>query len=75
MSRQTPSLEDIDEYDLGGYCDDEATCANLPGSYTCSCPVGYIGDGKGSPNGCVDKDECSDGALLAIQYCQYCIAK
>ena len=56
--------EDIDECNPGGYCDDEATCANLPGSYTCSCPVGYTGDGKGSPNGCVEVDECSDGAAL-----------
>ncbi|KAG0477466.1 hypothetical protein HPP92_013901 [Vanilla planifolia] len=47
--------QDIDE------CADEATspcssiCENEPGSYTCSCPGGYTGDGLKSGSGCNKK--------------------
>lgn len=35
-----PSFTDIDECETGnGGCDDK--CSNLPGSFICSCPVGF----------------------------------
>ncbi len=36
---------DINECDIPGSCDQNATCVNNFGSYNCSCLVGYSGDG------------------------------
>ena len=38
---------DIDECSTNSHsCDVNAACSNVHGSYTCSCQVGYSGDGK-----------------------------
>ena len=37
-------------------CDINATCTNGPGSFTCSCNAGYIGNGTD----CEDLNECDD---------------
>ena len=41
-------LTDIDECTSPetNECDTNADCSNTEGSYTCSCRVGYTGDGK-----------------------------
>ena len=41
-------LTDIDECATPdtNECDTNAECSNTEGSYTCSCRVGYTGDGK-----------------------------
>ena len=40
------SLIDIDECEVGTHnCDENANCADTPGSYTCICITGYEGDG------------------------------
>ena len=41
-------LTDIDECASPetNECHDNAECSNTEGSYTCSCRVGYTGDGK-----------------------------
>ena len=50
---------DLDEC-LTGACDSHTVCTNRAGSYSCGlCPAGYAGDGY---SGCVDVDECSNGA-------------
>ena len=37
---------DIDECTLSiDSCDNNATCNNTVGSYTCTCNIGYTGDG------------------------------
>jgi hypothetical protein len=40
-------------------CDENASCANEVGSFTCSCDAGYFGDGKS----CADVLECDDPQL------------
>lgn len=51
---------DQDECQLGtdDCFDSPSACVNDSGSYHCTCPSGYKGDGKGS-SGCVDLDECA----------------
>jgi len=40
------SSVDIDECATdNGHCSSEAVCHNSVGSYTCSCPSGYAGNG------------------------------
>ena len=40
------SYEEIDECILGlDNCDDNATCTNTIGSFTCTCNVDFFGDG------------------------------
>ena len=38
---------DVDECAIGNHnCHDDATCYNTEGSYTCSCNIGYTGNGS-----------------------------
>ncbi|KAG4157658.1 hypothetical protein ERO13_D02G076560v2 [Gossypium hirsutum] len=49
-------------------CNGTARCTNLPGTYKCSCPVGYEGDGKKSGTGCSlpNKDPSSKTSLTVV---------
>ncbi|MFQ6628571.1 hypothetical protein Gotur_008101 [Gossypium turneri] len=44
--------QDLNECESMSPCNGTARCTNLPGTYNCSCPVGYEGDGKKSGTGC-----------------------
>ncbi|KAG5552080.1 hypothetical protein RHGRI_010238 [Rhododendron griersonianum] len=45
----SPGCTDIDECrnDNLNDCDENATCKNAPGNFTCSCNEHYVGDGRG----------------------------
>ena len=38
-------ISDINECEGPSPCDENAQCANTPGSFTCACNEGYSGDG------------------------------
>ncbi|KAK4747243.1 hypothetical protein SAY87_026280 [Trapa incisa] len=46
--------QDIDECASSNPCNVTSLCINLPGTFNCSCPKGFAGDGKrdGNGNGC-----------------------
>ncbi|CAH3179868.1 unnamed protein product, partial [Porites lobata] len=49
----------IDECSNGSHdCHQNATCANTPGRFNCSCQSGFVGNG----HQCHDIDECSNGS-------------
>lgn len=56
-----PLVQDADDCALGrDDCSDLAECTDdvsQRGHFTCTCPAGYGGDGRG-PGGCIDDDEC-----------------
>lgn len=45
-------MVDIDECANPNTNSCEQNCINIPGSYNCSCPQGYTGDGKKNGRGC-----------------------
>ncbi|KAI3454741.1 hypothetical protein Pfo_011404 [Paulownia fortunei] len=56
--------QDIDECIALEPC--EGTCTNLVGSYSCSCPKGFEGDGKKDGAGCHPKSQTNGSTLFYI---------
>lgn len=52
---------DVDEC-KNNPCGEGSQCTNLPGSYSCSCPSGYVGNPT-PKEGCLDLDECLSTAV------------
>ena len=36
------SFSDVDECQIPGTCPTTSTCVNLPGTFNCTCPSGYV---------------------------------
>ena len=36
------SFSDVDECQIPGACPTTSTCVNLPGTFNCTCPSGYV---------------------------------
>ncbi|KAK5840404.1 hypothetical protein PVK06_009304 [Gossypium arboreum] len=62
----TNGCQDINECESMSPCNGTARCTNLPGTYNCSCPVGYEGDGKKSGTGCSLPNNCSSPLIVAL---------
>ena len=45
-------FSDINECEVDNPCNVTQTCQNLPGTFSCSCPAGYVGDGEKHGTGC-----------------------
>ncbi|KAK8572292.1 hypothetical protein V6N12_028347 [Hibiscus sabdariffa] len=61
--------QDINECETSmNPCNGTASCINLPGTYNCSCPVGYVGDGRKNGTGCSspNKDQSNRSPLIDI---------
>ncbi|KAL3536542.1 hypothetical protein ACH5RR_005003 [Cinchona calisaya] len=52
-----PGCQDIDECADPNNSPCEKICLNTPGSYNCSCPKGYYGDGRKAGRGCIAKNK------------------
>ncbi|KAL2237025.1 UNVERIFIED_CONTAM: Wall-associated receptor kinase-like 2 [Sesamum indicum] len=48
----SPGCQDINECEFNP-CHPKAICINLPGSFNCSCPPNYLGDGAKYGTGCI----------------------
>ena len=45
-------VTDINECQLASYsCPGRAQCVNVPGSYTCKCPLGFVNNNKNNCEG------------------------
>lgn len=58
------AILDVDEC-KNSPCGSGSLCTNLPGSYSCSCPAGYIGNPT-PKEGCIDQDECLTSAVESL---------
>ncbi|KAG8378196.1 hypothetical protein BUALT_Bualt08G0112700 [Buddleja alternifolia] len=56
--------EDINECSTLEPC--EGKCTNLKGSYLCSCPKGFEGDGKKDGAGCHSKSNTNDSTIFYV---------
>ncbi|KAH0632159.1 hypothetical protein KY284_034945 [Solanum tuberosum] len=55
-----PGCQDIDECANPNTNSCEQNCINIPGSYNCSCPKGYTGDGRKNGRGCIAPNSNSE---------------
>jgi len=61
LTCQSGTCVDVDECAAGtDNCDENATCTNTAGSFTCACNAGYEGDGVS----CTNIDECAASPCL-----------
>ncbi|KAK4419958.1 Wall-associated receptor kinase [Sesamum alatum] len=60
----SPGCQDINECEFN-LCHPKAVCINLPGSFNCSCPPDYLGDGAKYGTGCIFLPPPNKTALYA----------
>ena len=57
-TRNADFCQDIDECLLGHSCDENSTCTNSEGSYSCFCKSGFVDDGENCREGSCSDDMC-----------------
>ena len=62
MNTEMDFCEDIDECLLDHGCDQNSTCVNSKGSFSCECNLGYIGDGTTCVEGICSDEACPTNA-------------
>ena len=65
------SVSDIDECIISSPSPCNITCHNLPGTYSCSCPEGYEGDGRTDGSGCSPIPDSNNHPLIKIALGRY----
>ncbi|XP_047940211.1 wall-associated receptor kinase 5-like isoform X2 [Salvia hispanica] len=63
-----PGCQDIDECadNTTNTCVSNSICENDVGTFHCSCPIGYIGDGKKDGTGCIQKPPSKTKMIIFI---------
>ncbi|GAA0155272.1 transmembrane signal receptor [Lithospermum erythrorhizon] len=47
-------------------CHPKGTCSNIPGGFNCTCPTGYVGDGRNDGTGCISEGSSFPVKKLSI---------
>ncbi|KAK1437483.1 hypothetical protein QVD17_03274 [Tagetes erecta] len=62
----SPGCEDIDECADPNNNPCNGICSNFPGYYNCSCPHGYVGDGRKNGSGCTITNSKSPALRISL---------